>query len=308
MARRRTDITRSLSVRVSEKQLVSLMHYFEQNERWRIDSLGSFVRDLVEEVYDKLDAQGVLKHFTADEAFSVIEEVFGVGRVNRNNLSLSVFQETDPQKSGEIDPYFRPRTKHEKRNKHRREKREQNSEDKSAVFSQTLSNISKGESANMPEDVREAYVELPQHLKEVIDMRIRSGHDWDDIRKAISWNLKQLQIRNEKAGEERMRDIKQAMAYGKAQGIVADNNEQPNSDLAESSNNNQPNSDLEVNQDTNSDEFISDPENSYEAVEQYRKKMDEQQSEQMKQQLKDPSQAPISSQALLGSENENNND
>jgi hypothetical protein len=265
------------------------MHYFEQNERWKIDSLGSFVRDLVEEVYDKLDAQGVLKHFTADEAFSVIEEVFGVGRVNRNNLSLSVFQETDPQKSGEIDPYFRPRTKHEKRNKHRREKREQNSEDKSAVFSQTLSNISKGESANMPEDVREAYVELPQHLKEVIDMRIRSGHDWDDIRKAISWNLKQLQIRNEKAGEERMREIKQAMTYGKAQGIVADE-PQPNSDLAESS------------------EFVSDPENSYETVEQYRKKMDEQQNEQMKQQLKDPTQAPISNQAELGSENENNNE
>ncbi len=187
MSNRRTDTTRSVGVRFNSQILAELMRYYYFELGWQIDSLGGFVRDLVEGlhyVYEQNEEKFKdLKLNNIEEAEEILQQ-FNAGRVNQQNLSLTASQQR--HFGSEVDPYYRPQTKNPRKNIRRQQRRQLTSQTAEPPFS--------SQTQTMPQEVWELYEQLkPGEDKEMVDAMIANVESlpdgWEGIKTLISNKL-----------------------------------------------------------------------------------------------------------------------
>ncbi len=93
MSRRRTDTTRVDQVRTSSKQLAEMMIYFAEVQGWKIESIGGFLRDVMDQFYYLISQQEGFQELSGTAEAEEILQEFKTGRVNKQHLSLTVEQE-----------------------------------------------------------------------------------------------------------------------------------------------------------------------------------------------------------------------
>lgn len=185
MSNRRTDITRSLNVRFNSQILAELMRYYHNELGWEINSMGGFIRDMIESLHYVLEANDQkfqqLQLNSIEEAEQILTQ-FNAGQVNQQNLSLTASQQ---RQFGEVDPFYRPQTKNPRKNIRRQQRRQLTSQTAEPSFSSQT---------QMPQEVWELYEQLkPGEDKEMVDamiVNVESLPDgWEGVKTLISNKL-----------------------------------------------------------------------------------------------------------------------
>lgn len=165
-----TSNTRSYTVRVNSKILAELLDCFERNYDYQPQSLGSFIRQMLELVHLEEDDAGNIREMSLEEAEGELQR-FGVGRINQTTLSVGLHNER--------------LNKDSERKRKSREKKKQYHE----KFNQP-----QPATPTLPPNLVAKYQKLNNYRREIIDGVIQTGgFSSEQIENAIDAHLSNQQ-------------------------------------------------------------------------------------------------------------------
>lgn len=171
-----TQATRAYTVRLNGKQLVELIKFFEQQQGWRINTIGGFLRDLVDLVHANIQPQLPENCLVENsvEAENFLSR-FGSGRTivnqvsNEANSQVLNFENKNPQRA-------------EKQRQRRQVKKELGLENEKA-----------DDSNKLPPHIHKKYRQLDEMEAGIIDAYVMQGYSWPEIEQFVDSILSKQQ-------------------------------------------------------------------------------------------------------------------